>query len=104
MADLPESLDLGRTVPVWRGDQIRFHIVLRAGLGIIAVSGKKKDSEPASASLAHEAAHVEHETNLHRLFPQFRRPPTRSNAATVHAPPLSRYSTLGANTPPAAPL
>jgi len=71
-AELPESLDLGRTVPVWRDDELRFHIVLRASLGVMAISGKKKDYELAVASLAHEAAHVEHEGHLYRQLPQLR--------------------------------
>jgi hypothetical protein len=88
-ADLPESLDLGRTVPVWRGGELRFHIVLRASLGVMAISGKKKDYELAVASLAHEAAHVEHEGHLYRQLPQLRARPlecgNRSRAAFIKA-------------------
>ena len=33
-ADQPDTMEMARTVPVWRDGELRFHIVMRAGLGI----------------------------------------------------------------------
>jgi hypothetical protein len=60
---------MGRTVPVWRDDELRFHIVLRAGLGIGILGMDLSMQKLAYACIAHEAAHVEHEGHLYRTFP-----------------------------------
>jgi hypothetical protein len=38
MTDQPEAMELARTVAVRRGNEFRFHIVLRAGLALMALS------------------------------------------------------------------
>lgn len=68
-AEQPNTEEMARTVPVWRGDELRFHIVMRAGLGIGMVAGDSGMKALAFACLAHEAAHVEHEGHLYRTFP-----------------------------------
>ena len=47
MSDQPETMGLGRTVAVRRGEEYRFHIVLRAALGLMALS-----SDPQEQNLA----------------------------------------------------
>ncbi len=69
MSDRPETMEMGRTVAVRRQDEWRFHIVLRAGLGLMTLSKEKEQRDLAYACLAHEAAHVEHEGHLYRTFP-----------------------------------
>ena len=69
MTDQPETMELARTVAVRRGDEFRFHIVLRAGLGLMTLSAKPEEHALACGCLAHEAAHVEHEGHLYRTFP-----------------------------------
>ncbi len=69
MGEQPHTLEMARTVPVWRNDELRFHIVLRAGLGIGLLSKDKTFQTLAYACIAHEAAHVEHEGHLYRTFP-----------------------------------
>jgi len=54
---------------VRQGKELKFHIVLRAGIGLMALSPEKKLQELAYACIAHEAAHVEHEGHLSRTFP-----------------------------------
>ncbi len=66
----PNTMEMARTVPVWRGDELRFHIVMRAGLGIGMLNGDNGMQALAFACLAHEAAHVEHEGHLYRRFPE----------------------------------
>ena len=70
MSDQPETMELARTVAVRRGDEFRFHIVLRAGLGLMTLSAKPEEQALACGCLAHEAAHVEHEGHLYRTFPE----------------------------------
>jgi hypothetical protein len=67
--DPPDTMEMGRTVPVRRNEELRFHIVLRAGLGLMLLSPEQSLQEAAYACLAHEAAHVQHEANLYRTFP-----------------------------------
>jgi hypothetical protein len=69
MSDEPETMELARTVPVRRDDEFRFHIVLRAGLGLMMLSPKADEQALACSCIAHEAAHVEHEGHLYRTFP-----------------------------------
>ncbi len=70
MADQPETMDLARTVAVRRGAEFRFHIVMRAGLGLMTLSAKPEEQTLACGCIAHEAAHVEHEGHLYRTFPE----------------------------------
>ena len=69
MSDQPETMELARTVAVRRGGEFRFHIVLRAGLGLMTLSAKPEEQALACGCIAHEAAHVEHEGHLYRTFP-----------------------------------
>ncbi|HEX4022244.1 MAG TPA: hypothetical protein VHX63_13955 [Acidobacteriaceae bacterium] len=66
----PNTMEMARTVPVWRDNELRFHIVMRAGLGIGMLGGDSGMQALAFACLAHEAAHVEHEGHLYRTFPE----------------------------------
>ncbi len=66
----PESMELARTAAVWRDDALRFHIVIRFGLGLMALSPDRDMQRLALACMAHEAAHVEHESHLYRTFPE----------------------------------
>jgi hypothetical protein len=70
MTDQPETMELARTVAVRRGEEFRFHIVLRAGLGLMTLSAKSEEQALACGCIAHEAAHVEHEGHLYRTFPE----------------------------------
>lgn len=65
----PETMEMARTVPVWRDEELRFHIVMRAGLGVGMLGIDSGTQALALACLAHEAAHVEHEGHLYRMFP-----------------------------------
>lgn len=67
--DQPDTMEMARTVPVWRDDELRFHIVMRAGLGIGLLGADQPMQALAVACVAHEAAHVEHEGHLYRTFP-----------------------------------
>jgi hypothetical protein len=62
-------MEMARTVAVWREKELRFHIVLRAGVGLMALSPEKDLQSLAHACIAHEAAHVEHEGHLYRTIP-----------------------------------
>jgi len=66
----PESMELARTAAVRRDEQLLFHIVLRPGLGLMALSPEKGMQRLVQACIAHEAAHVEHESHLYRMFPE----------------------------------
>jgi hypothetical protein len=70
MSDQPETMELARTVAVKRGDEFKFHIVLRAGLGLMTLSPRVDEQSLACGCIAHEAAHVEHEGHLYRTFPE----------------------------------
>ncbi len=67
---LPETMDLGQTVPVRRDGEVRFHIVLRPGVGVMLVSPEEDLQSEAYGCVAHEASHVDHESHLYRTFPQ----------------------------------
>ena len=69
MSDQPGTMEMARTVAVWRERELRFHIVLRAGVGLMALSPEKDLQAQAHACIAHEAALVEHEGHLYRTFP-----------------------------------
>ena len=66
--DQPDTMEMARTVPVWRDEELRFHIVMRAGLGIGMLGTEPAMQALAFACVAHEAAHVEHEGHLYRTF------------------------------------
>ena len=70
MNDQPQTMELARTVAVKRGNEFKFHIVLRAGLGLMILSPEPREQTLACGCIAHEAAHVEHEGHLYRMFPQ----------------------------------
>ena len=70
MSDQPETMELARTVAVRRGDLFRFHIVLRAGLGLMTLSPRADEQALACGCIAHEAAHVQHEGHLYKTFPE----------------------------------
>jgi len=73
--DRPDVMEMARTVAVWRGDELRFHIVLRTGLALMVLSPEKQQQRLAYGCIAHEAAHVDHEGRLYRSFPKmFGRP------------------------------
>jgi hypothetical protein len=64
----PDTMEMARTVAVWRDKELRFHIVLRAGLGLMTLSPEKSQQALAYGCIAHEAAHVEHEGQLYRTL------------------------------------
>jgi hypothetical protein len=65
----PEVMEMARTAAVRREGDLRFHIVLRRGLGLMTLSPEAEMQRVALACIAHEAAHVEHESHLYRMFP-----------------------------------
>ena len=69
MSEQDDVMEAGRTVAVRRENELRFHIVLRAGLGLMTLSPEKEQQTLAYACIAHEAAHVDHEGHLYRRFP-----------------------------------
>ena len=69
MSEQPEATELARTGAVRRGGDFRFHIVLRAGLGLMTLSTKVEEQALACGCIAHKATHVEHEGHLYRTFP-----------------------------------
>jgi len=66
----PESMELARTAAVRRDGELKFHIVVRPGLSVMTISPDKAMQRLAQACIAHEAAHVEHESHLYRTFPE----------------------------------
>lgn len=68
MSEQPDTVELARTAAVWRENELRFHIVFRAGVGLMALSPEANQRALAHACIAHEAAHVEHEGHLYRTF------------------------------------
>jgi hypothetical protein len=70
VVDQPDTMEMARTVPVWRDNELRFHIVIRAGLGIGLLGTDPAMQALAFACIAHEVAHVEHEGHLYRTFPE----------------------------------
>lgn len=65
----PGTFEMGCTVPIWRDNELRFHVVVRAGIGLGMLAADKIVQSAAYACYAHEAAHVEHEAHLYRTFP-----------------------------------
>ena len=65
----PEAMEMARTAAVRREGELRFHIVLRRGLALSTLSPETAMQQLARACIAHEAAHVEHESHLYRMFP-----------------------------------
>ncbi len=70
MSPQPGAMEVGRTAAVQRYGSLRFHIVVRCGLGLLAISPDQQMQRVAQACVAHEAAHVEHESHLYRMFPE----------------------------------
>lgn len=64
-----EVMEMARTAAVRREGDLRFHIVLRPGLGLMTLSPEAAMRRVALSCIAHEAAHVEHESHLYRMFP-----------------------------------
>jgi hypothetical protein len=60
---------MARTAAVRRDGDLRFHIVLRRGLALSTLSTEPEMQRLALGCIAHEAAHVEHESHLYRMFP-----------------------------------
>jgi hypothetical protein len=69
----PEVMEVARTAAVRREGDLRFHIVLRPGLALMTLSPEAEMQRLAEACIAHEAAHVQHESHLYRMFPETRR-------------------------------
>jgi hypothetical protein len=65
----PEVMEMARTAAVRRDGDLRFHIVLRRGLALSSLSPEPAMQRLALGCIAHEAAHVEHESHLYRTFP-----------------------------------
>jgi len=65
----PEVMEMARTAGVRREGDLRFHIVLRRGLALSILSPEPAMQRLALGCIAHEAAHVEHESHLYRMFP-----------------------------------
>jgi hypothetical protein len=57
-------METARTVAVWRDKELRFHIVFRAGVGLMTIAQETGLQAAAAACIAHEAAHVVHEGHL----------------------------------------
>ncbi len=60
---------MARTAAARREGDLRFHIVLRRGLALSILSPEPEMQRLALGCIAHEAAHVEHESHLYRMFP-----------------------------------
>lgn len=69
MTAQPGTLEMARTVAVWRERELRFHIVLQSDIGLMVLSTETHVQTVAHACIAHEAAHVEHEGHLYRTLP-----------------------------------
>lgn len=69
LAPQTHTMEMARTVAVWRGKELRFHIVFRVGVGLMTIAEDPGLQAAAAACIAHEAAHVEHEGHLFRTFP-----------------------------------
>jgi hypothetical protein len=65
----PEVMEMARTATVRHEGDLRFHIVLSRGLALSTLSPEPEMHRLAVACIAHEAAHVEHESHLYRTFP-----------------------------------
>jgi hypothetical protein len=66
----PEVMEMARTAAVRREGDLRFHIVLRPGLALMTLSPEAELQRLAEACIAHEAAHVQHESHIYRMFPE----------------------------------
>jgi hypothetical protein len=66
----PEVMEMARTAAVRREGDLRFHIVLRPGLALMTLSPEAEMQRLAEACIAHEAAHVQHESHIYRMFPE----------------------------------
>ena len=69
MNEQPDAMEMARTAAVRRNGDLRFHIVVRPGLLLLAMSPDESMQRLAQGCIAHEAAHVEHESHLYRMFP-----------------------------------
>ena len=69
MSPQPEVMEMARTAAVRREGDMRFHIVLRRGLALSTLSPEPEMQRLALGCIAHEAAHVDHESHLYRMFP-----------------------------------
>lgn len=67
---LPNTLELGRTIMVRRGNELRLHVVFYFEIGEMLLSDDKEQQSLAMACVAHELAHVQHEGRFYRRFPQ----------------------------------
>jgi len=70
MSPQPESMEMARTAAVRREGDLRFQIVVRPGLSLMALSPDPEMKRLMQACVAHEAAHVQHESHLYRMFPK----------------------------------
>jgi hypothetical protein len=70
MAERPDTVEMARTVAIRRDGGFRFHMVLRAGIARMMFSQDTALQRLAQGCVAHEAAHVDHEGHLSRMFPQ----------------------------------
>lgn len=77
-------IEMARTVAVWRGTELRFHIVLQAAVGLMMLSEDEEDHKLALSCLAHEAAHVEHEGSLFRNCPHIFGGPLECGGRSSH--------------------
>ncbi|MDE1162385.1 MAG: hypothetical protein PW792_10645 [Acidobacteriaceae bacterium] len=66
---VPNTFELGRTIAVRRGNELRFHIVLYFEIGEMLLSDDEQRRALAMACIAHELAHVQHEGRFYRKFP-----------------------------------
>jgi hypothetical protein len=69
MAEPPDTEEMARTIALRREKELRFHIVLRSDIGLMALCSETHPRTLAHACIAHEAAHVEHEGHLYRILP-----------------------------------
>jgi hypothetical protein len=70
MSPQPEAMEMARTAAVRRDGDLRFHIVVRPGLSLMALSPDPEMQRLMQACISHEAAHVQHESHLYRMFPE----------------------------------
>lgn len=73
--DLPSTVELARTIVVWRGEELRFHVVLHLDVAELLLSEDKQHEPLAMACIAHELAHVQHEGRFSRKFSSIYRGP-----------------------------
>jgi hypothetical protein len=68
MTERPDSMEMARTVAVRREGELRFHVLFRPAVGLMMLSPEESLYQVAYACIAHEAAHVDHESHLYRTF------------------------------------